>query len=553
MLTLISFLVMLSVIVVVHEYGHYKIAVMCGVKVLKFSIGFGAPLLGWQLRPFTWVKASQIKALDSTYEAIPTGIDRSKTLFLISTIPLGGYVKMLDERENTSLVLSDAEHISGSFNRKSLFARACIVIAGPLANLLLAVILYSSVQWVGQELPAPVIGTPTPNSFLDRSGLVSGDRVVSVGYNLQIDGANPSLVLPTRTYSELRDALIEAKVAFQSKEEGRATPSGVSEDFALKNDPQWVELSVFRSVGTNFSSAQTPDSVVQPNLYLKLDLRDWVVNKNFNENAAALSEALMTLGLTGPKREAVINSVMAGGAAEKAGLKPGDYVREVNRVPVLDAQQLIQLIRNSAPVGPKGTQTFNLNADQDEMVFKIDRKTQKDLDLSNPLIEKNVYLRPKVISEGGKNIGRVGAIIGGHVETVFLRADFWDGLSVAFSKTFDQALLSVTSLGRMFSGQLSWHELSGPLTMAEFAGKSAEVGLASFVNFLAFVSLSVGVLNLLPIPVLDGGQLMYYLWEFVTGKGPSEIWQSRFLRFGLAVLILMMSAAFFNDVMRLIG
>jgi regulator of sigma E protease len=552
MQTLISFLVMLSVIVVVHEYGHYKVAVLCGVRVLKFSIGFGAPLLGWQLRPFTWIKASQIKALDSPYQVLATGIDSSKTLFLISSIPLGGYVKMLDEREDKSLVLLDPDHLAGSFNRKSSLARALIVIAGPMANLVLAVILYACVQWVGQSLPAAVLGAPTMNSVLDQSGFISGDRVSQISYSAQIDESQPPLVVPIRTYSELREALIAAKLAFQSKDDRTHTTLS-QDDFTSNNGPQWVELSVFRDGRDNLRTQETLIAKDESNLSLKFDISEWAVNQQFNENPKSLVEALKTLGLTGPKRAALIDSVLVGGVAEKAGLKSGDLVMQVNKVPVQDAQQLIQLIRNSSNIDSKTVQTFGLKADQDEMVFKIERKSEKGLDSNSPVSEKRLYLRPKVVREGDKTIGRVDAIIGGSPELVFLRLGFWDGLRVACSKTFDQALMSVSSIGRMLIGQLSWHELSGPLTMAEFAGKSAEVGLASFLNFLAFVSVSVGVLNLLPIPVLDGGQLMYYLWEFATGKGPSEIWQSRFLRFGLALLILMMSTAFFNDVMRLIG
>jgi len=556
MLTALSFLVMLSVIVVVHEYGHYKVAVLCGVRVIKFSVGFGKPLFAWQLHPFRRVNPVTSSSSSSNLNTENTSTDRegstkranllpdtAKTIFLISAIPLGGYVQMLDEREG-SVPLDQTQF---AFNQKSLKARAAIVVAGPVANFLLAILLYASIQWVGQMQPTAVLGQPLPGSIASLADLQSGDRIIGLrplGEDVEF--------LPTPTYKEFVDALVEVKIQLQNNQ--KATES-ISAGQPLTNSPQWVELSIHKE-GTK---GRSPDISGAPGLEksvdlseimstrpthtLKIDLSQWHLSEHVQDSPKELFLALKDLGLTGPRRAAVINSVLDEGVAKKAGLLAGDEVLRVNGASVSDAQELVHLIHKSVD----GQRESEAADSKNDSIWEIKRNFGgKDTQI-------NVVVKPRVIEENGKPIGRVDAIIGGNQELVFKRLGIWGGIAFASRLTLDQALMSLSSFKSMVLGQLSWRELSGPLTLAEYAGKTAQVGWASFVGFVAFVSVSIGVLNLMPIPVLDGGQLMYYLWELLSGSAPSEVWNARLTRFGLATVLLMMGAAVFNDILRLIG
>jgi len=539
MLTIVSFLAMLSVIVVVHEFGHYKVAVLCGVKVLKFSVGFGKPLLAWQLGPFC-----RVSPVGGDSKLSPP--DPSKTLFLISAVPLGGYVQMLDEREGGVA----PEQIEFAFNKKSLKARAAIVLAGPIANLLLAVLLYSGVQWVGQLQPSAVLGQPLPGSLAEQADLRSADRVLGLRV-VDIDGGFQT----TATYKDFVNSLFEAKTHYQNEHlSGPGSTESASfaqiVEIAVKRDEKKFKSDEDSTAGGGESLGEVLDKTIgleevlamTSTQVLRLDLKDWQVSDLQNSVPERL-KALKQLGLTGPMRSPTVNSVLEGGVAQKAGLLAGDQVLKIDGVNVLDAQGLVQLIHKSADMhGVSQGGEAKRGA-----IWEIRRKSGAN--------ESQIKLevRPRVIQEDGKSIGRVDAIIGGSQELVFKRLGFWDGIAFASRLTFEQALTSLVSFKSMVLGQLSWHELSGPLTLAEYAGKTAQGGWASFVSFVAFVSVSIGVLNLLPIPVLDGGQLMYYLWELLSGRAPSEKWNERLTRLGLATVLLMMCAAMFNDVLRLIG
>lgn len=550
MLTILSFLIMLSVIVVVHEYGHYKVAVLCGVRVLKFSVGFGRPLIAWQMHPLQRVRAGkdnpvQDTAFNELTHSTPLPVaDPSKTVFLISAIPLGGYVQMLDEREGSV----GQDQLRFAFNQKSLKARAAVVAAGPLANLLLAVLLYACVQWVGQLQPSAVLGHPLPGSFAEQADLRSGDRILGVKA-LGLDTQYQS----TATFREFINSLNNAKAYFQS-EQPSAQELGATNSPVLL--PQMVEIAIKR--GETFNADTQQDELadgldktssledimnMSPTQTLTIDLSRWRVSEHFQSAPQERVQALKELGLTGPRRAPVVSSVLEGGVAQKAGVLAGDEILKINGQSVADAQELVQIIHKSAAASQLQSQTGQSAV----LNWQIKRKSASKETLVN------LELKPRTVQEDGKSIGRVDAIIGGSQELVFKRLGFWDGLVFASRLTLDQAMTSLVSFKSMVLGQLSWHELSGPLTLAEYAGKTAQGGWASFVSFVAFVSVSVGVLNLLPIPVLDGGQLMYYLWELFTGSAPSEAWSSRLMRFGLGVVLLMMCAAMFNDVLRLIG
>ena len=575
-MTILYFLIMLSAIVVVHEYGHYKVAVLCGVKVLKFSVGFGKPLIAWQLHPFKRVKLEQIKA-DAGSE-INSGSgpalnlsspqfkslapDPSKTIFLLSSIPLGGYVQMLDEREGGV----DQELIDFAFNRKPLKARAAIVAAGPLANLLLAIFLYACVQWVGQLQPSAVVGTPLAGSIVEQADLRSGDRILG----LRVGGINSDFQV-TPTYRDFVNLLIEAKARSLSESPSLEAASSSVTSNTYTNNPQWVEIAVNRdNPNTVYSKADRVGSANAPRTgvkedgpteradttielqdilnmpitqTLRFDLNEWRVSEHLQSSAQERVQALRDLGLTGPKRSPVVNSLVEGGVAKKAGVLPGDEVVKINGLNVSDAQDLVQMIRKSFEKQGSGL------AEEQKLTSNWEIRRI----VGGQVVHLNLRVIPRTVQEYGKSIGRVDAIIGGEQELVYKRLGFWAGMVFASQLTIDQANSSLGSFKSMVLGQLSWHELSGPLSLAEYAGKTAQGGLANFVSFVAFVSVSVGILNLMPIPVLDGGQLMYYLWELLSGSAPSEVWSARLTQFGLATVILMMCVAMFNDVVRLIG
>lgn len=453
MLTLLAFVLALGVLIAVHEYGHYRIAVACGVKVLRFSIGFGKTIYRWQ----------------------PKG---SATEFAIGVFPVGGYVKMLDERE--APVSEPERHLA--YNTQPLRSRVAIVAAGPLANLLLAVLLYAVVNWTGIEAPVAILASPAAGSAAERAGLTGGERVQRAGF----EGADTQEV---RSFEDLSWFLTRGAL------EGRN-----------------VRLAVLGAKDT-----------LSHEVVLKLD------GMQLSE---ANAEMFRKIGVQGPFSRPVLGQVMPGGAAAKAGLRQGDLVRQVGSVPVMDGQQLRQLIRASV-VDRQGLPA----------VWKISRAG----------VELEVDVKPDPRQEGDQVVGRIGAYVGAVPEQVLVRYGALDGLWRGFTRTWEVSVLTLRMMGRMLVGEASLKNLSGPLTIADYAGKSAGMGLTQYLLFLALISVSLGVLNLLPVPVLDGGHLMYYLWEGMTGKPVPDAWMEGLQRGGVAILLLMMSIALFNDITRLFG
>uniref|UniRef100_UPI003753214C RIP metalloprotease RseP n=1 Tax=Polaromonas sp. TaxID=1869339 RepID=UPI003753214C len=434
---------------------HYRVAVACGVKVLKFSVGFGKPIYTWRLK-------------------------NRPTEFSIGMLPLGGYVKMLDEREGP---VDPAErHLA--FNNRPLGARAAIVAAGPAANLLLAIVLYAIVNWSGMQEPQPVLASPVVGSIAERAGLRGGERVQRAAF----DG---EALEEVRSFEDLRWRLTRAALG------GR--------DVQLQ-----VTDGVRDSTG---GSAAATRSVLLPLGQL---------------NAAdADAQLFRKIGILGPWTQAVIGEIMPGGAAEKAGLRADDVVQRIGDRPIVDGQQLRETIRSA-----KGPQSWQVLRGGQTLQLQVE---------------------PEMRQETGQSIGRISAYVGSPPALVTVRYGPLDGLWNGAVRTWEVSVLTLKMMGKMLIGEASLKNLSGPLTIADYAGKSASLGWSAYLLFLALISVSLGVLNLLPLPVLDGGHLMYYLWEAITGKSVSDAWMDRLQRGGVAILLGMMSVALFNDVTRLLG
>ena len=451
--TVLAFLLTLAVLIVVHEYGHYRVAVACGVKVLRFSIGFGRVIWRHQKSP-------------------------KHTEFVLSALPLGGYVRMLDEREGP---VPTAE-LGQAFNRKPLRQRAAIVVAGPAANLLLAVLLYASSHWIGVEEPKALLNAPVAGSLAGRAGMRTGDWVQ------QWQDADGQWVA-VRSLNDLRWQMTQHLL-----------------------DGQPLQLQVSDAAGRGLRQVR-----------LGLD------ELGVQEMDASV---VKRIGLGGAFSEPVLGEVKPAGPAASAGLRSGDRVLKVDGQAISDAQALRERIR--AAVRDNQAQA---------MAWQVERGDRL-LDVS---------LTPRVVRDGDNVVGRIDAFVGKAPALVKVQLGLFEGLSQGVSRTWEVSALTVRMIGRMLVGQASLRNLSGPLTIADVAGQSVQQGLAYYLGFLALVSVSLGVLNLLPLPMLDGGHLMYYLFEGLTGRPVSDLWLARLQRGGIAVLLLMMSVALFNDVARLLG
>ncbi len=443
--TILAFIGAIALLVAVHEYGHFWTARRLGVRVLRFSIGFG---------PKLWGKV------------------HNGTEYWISAIPLGGYVKMLDEREGPV----PASQRDLAFNTQALWKRSLIVAAGPAVNFLLAMLLYWMVLVAGTEGLRPLLSQPPADSLAYSAGLRAGDEVLSVNDR------------PIATWQELRIHLLKDAL-----------------------DGESLTLTILR------------ESVQQT---VRVPLDDVSADPERLFNALGLQPFR-------PRIPPLIGEVVPGEAADRAGLQVGDLIRAFNGQEIDDWSALVQLIA--------------ANPDTD-VKMRIQRRGGEFL----------VNLRLGSIESGAVRRGRLGA--GVDVDPQIwqdLRAEYrlspLAAVPEAIRRTWDMSWLTLRMLGEMLVGEVSWKNVSGPLQIATYAGQSASIGFEVYLSFLALVSVSLGVLNLLPVPILDGGHLLYYAIEGVRGKPLSEEMQAMGLRIGMALLLMLMVVAMYNDITLLFG
>jgi len=450
LLTLVAFLVALGLLIAIHEYGHYRVAVACGVKVLRFSIGMGKPLLRWRKKG-------------------------SDTEFVIAALPLGGYVKMLDEREAPVA----APELHRAFNRQSVYRRFAIVAAGPLANFLLAIALYWGLFVGGTEELKPRVALSDTPAIAQAAGVREGDLVVAVDDE------------PVRSWQDLRWVLL--RHALDSRE-------------VMLRVRTLEDVEAFRRLDLSGVAIDEGNT----DLIARLGLRPWR-----------------------PAIPAVIGRIAEASAAERAGLRGGDRVLAISGTPVEAWSDLVRLVRE-APGRALG--------------FEVEREG----------VIVKLVITPEAAEEGGAQIGRIGvgvaeAPAGGIAIFGEVRYGVLEGLSRAVVQTWETSVLSLKMIGRMLTGEVSWKNLSGPVTIADYAGQTAQLGLSHYLKFVALISISLGVLNLLPIPVLDGGHLLYYTVEIIKGGPIPERIMEIGQQIGLVLLVMLMAFAFYNDINRLIS
>lgn len=447
---LAAFALILGILIIVHEYGHYLVARWAGVKVLRFSVGFGRPVF---LKRF----------------------GRDGTEWALGVFPLGGYVKMLDERECDVL----PEEMHRSFNQQSVWRRMGIVAAGPVANLVLAIFVYWGIFWHGTEELKPILGTPVAASPAASAGFENGEHVRKVGGQL------------VQTWQDMRWVLIRTAV-YQDVVDVEVINS--QSEITIRH----LDVSLARANG-------------------------WE------------GDALEKLGVRfyRPMILPILGKIDPDSPAAAVGLHSGDEILRINEVFITTWADVVSSVRNS----PGKELAVELNRNGERFVVEI---------------------TPARVAEHGREIGRIGAFVrdaGPSRSDLMVTVSYGPlpALVQAVEETWDKSVFSLVMIGKMLTGEVSWRNISGPVTIADYAGQSARLGLGYYLKFLALVSVSLAVLNLLPIPILDGGHLLYYVIEIIKRQPLSESSMELGQKIGLAVMFMLMASAVYNDINRLIS
>ena len=446
--TLFYFIIAIGILVAFHEFGHFWVARKTGVKVLRFSIGFGKVVWSWQK-------------------------DKDSTEYVISAIPLGGYVKMVDEREEEV----KPEDLPYAFNRQPLWARSAIVAAGPIFNLILAVFLFWCVFIIGETGIRPIIGPVPENTIAAEAGIQERDEILAVNGH------------QTPTWTEAISQIFEQAM------------TGKQQIELLVKTLDGMERQDILNIGA--VDIEKPEE-----FYQRLGLKPWT-----------------------PQIEPVIGKVLPDGAANKAGLKTGDVIISADGVRITDWMQWVKYVQERPDTPIK---------------LLIERDG----------VQMELTITPKAVEQEGKTIGKIGAGVKIPEQLIeSLKVTYTlppiEALQAAVERTWFYSVSTLEMMGKMLIGKASVKNLSGPISIAQYAGQSAEMGLVYFLKFLGLISVSLGVLNLLPIPVLDGGHLLFFVIEAIKGSPVSERVQMFFQQIGILVLMSLMFFAVFLDIERL--
>lgn len=442
LLTLLSFAIAIGLIVTIHELGHYWVARYCGVYIERFSIGFGKVLF--------------------------KRTDKHGCEWAVSALPLGGYVMMRNEvPADAALDLQQT-----AFENKTLGQRAAITVAGPMANLILAVIIYAVVGLMGNQEPAAVLGQPEPTTLAAEAGFAAGDTVIAVD--------NKTIL----SWPQLR----------------------------------WQLMDRLQTGGEVLLTTQSPQGA-QAERWLQLPALP------FNEELDPMREIGLTLAMPQP----LVREVVKGSTAELAGLQADDVLLAINGKAIQSAAQFVTTIQALA------NQSIQLDLERHGQTQTV------------------VVPVAAATDEQGRTVGRIGILLGANIEMTTVRYGPIATVQQGFTRTADTFWLSLKMIGRMVTGEVSVKNISGPVSIADYAGKSARVGLVTYLHFLALISISIGLLNLLPIPMLDGGHLLYYAIEAITGRPVSDQIKMMGQRVGLGILFALTMLALFNDLGRLLN
>ncbi|MDB5839936.1 MAG: rseP [Herminiimonas sp.] len=450
--TILAFVVVLGILVVVHELGHYLVARWCGVKVLRFSVGMGKVVYSRRIGP-------------------------DQTEWALSALPFGGYVKMLDAREQDLGQLSPEDR-KREFTSQTVWRRIAIVAAGPIANFLLAILIFAGLYSYGIPEPVAKLRAVPEQTVAYQAGLRGGERITAVnGEAIEI-------------WSDLRWKLLQLAV----------------EKTAARIDIQRDNPGP--SGGTILDTVTVPLSGLEAE-----DLEGDFLGK---------------LGFDLARPKAALGKILPGGPADLAGLRSGDRILTVNGTAVADGLAFVELVRASPG---KPIRIGGVRGDRDFEITVV----------------------PQGHAANGRTVGRIQAEVPLAPEMTTSSSPPLKAIAKGAEKTWDTSVLTLKMLGKMIIGEVSLKNITGPITIADYAGQTARIGMVSYLSFIAFISISLGVMNLLPIPVLDGGLLLYYSLEVLTGRPVSERFGEIAQRAGIGILMTLMVVAVFNDIVRLIS